>query len=870
MNKQEIIAAINEYITSNGVQEITGQVMNLILKSIANVIPDNALLTSSFGGIVKSTDIIATTPGLGRWFFAKAGTYNNYGGHTFLDSTLNILSFDGSEWKELELDVPQTTQSIVPFSTSTFPLVAPTPPAAPIQRTDDNFIWELLEGKTANATDIPSENPTIWKSIGGAQLNVDNGAFSYKSAKNVLGDFLKENSIETIKIDSLNVLYGGNFLTNNNTYFTDGAYPNIGVIYNYPVGDAKLLRVTGIQSMQNPTHPEYATIVGVKNGQPIVLMDGMADGDQLHEYDVTGFQTVSFQIMDGTFPNIELERQGLIATNVYDKLSILSSFLEPEETTWTDVVMPQPDEFSNAIMNTAWSQYGVDGAANGLIHIADLPDDAQFLEIDGNFNVGGGGTLWLAGINNSTNVYEQLLKGVAGTGKKQFQIDRDKYASYVYSRFIGNQKFRVGKTVKLSVEKDSVKSYIDNHISSGSSISNEKSAQIKRPSKVLRLEFTTTDSIPVDKTTIASGTVLITDLEGLGIKKFATIEVQGSSSAIYPKKNWTFALYNNESKTESFKLRVGNWAEHSEFVFKSNWIDATHCRNILSNQIWEDIIQNREGYPKRENEIAYSEAYTAQSGRFDSGALTHVDGLAAELYINGSFYGIGNFNLGKKRENYDIVSSNQNHIQMSAEVHVNMNSYVPEHWEIRNPKLPDANFLSKINAWFAANALSGQAFKDSFETNHHLKNAIDFFLLVEFIKSPDMYDKNFILTSWNGVKFYFLPYDMDTTFGLQWDGQSFTGHTGSIREVSFWNKFYLAYTIEIKARYLDLKNKGVFTLDNVYRHADLCNKTFGIQLFKKEQALWSSIPSNSIIYTSFPQIYEWTKNRIIWLDSQYL
>lgn len=112
MNKQEIIAAINEYITSNGVQEITGQVMNLILNSIANVIPDDAMLTSSFGGIVKPSDTITVTPGLGRWFIARSGAYPNYGGFTFLDKNLNILSFDGVQWdssvvelENLSLDV---------------------------------------------------------------------------------------------------------------------------------------------------------------------------------------------------------------------------------------------------------------------------------------------------------------------------------------------------------------------------------------------------------------------------------------------------------------------------------------------------------------------------------------------------------------------------------------------------------------------------------------------------------------------------------------------------------------------------------------------------------------------------------------------
>ena len=166
--------------------------------------------------------------------------------------------------------------------------------------------------------------------------------------------------------------------------------------------------------------------------------------------------------------------------------------------------------------------------------------------------------------------------------------------------------------------------------------------------------------------------------------------------------------------------------------------------------------------------------------------------------------------------------------------------------------------------------MAGKTFKDNFEINHDLKNAIDFFLLAEFIQSTDMYNKNLMLTSWDGVKFYFLPYDMDTTFGLEWEGLSYTGHTTSIRSQSFWQKFYTAYTDEIKARYKVLRDSGVFTLENVYKHADKINKTFGVENFKMEFEAWTQVPSNSTIYTSFPQIYNWVESRIAWMDSRYL
>ena len=728
----------------------------------------------------------------------------------------------------------------------------------------------------ATATDVPSV-ATMWEKILSNDLDVEGGALSYSLAQALLGGFMEQDDttpIATVDIPQSAVITGGHFLNNNNTYNYNGAYPYIGVIHNFPVGDATKLRVQNFYAIVAGS--QFAAIVGIKNNAPVVFLPSEASLDAgEHFYDVSGFTSVSFQINSNVpYPTLQLIQYATANADVRewveDKLKVLNFFLNPYETVYQDLAMPQPGEKDDAIINQSWQQYAAPGTANGVIVVADIPAEFDTLEITGNFSVGGAGTLWLGGVKDSTGVYDRLLLGVAGSGTKKFTIDRARYAYYVYSRFDNNQSYKLSKSVTLPVTVDSVKDYIDNHVSSGSAISNETRAQIQRPTKLLRIEFTTSEPLPTVKDVVASGEILITDMQGLGIKKFATIEVQGASSAVYPKKNWALALFNDEAKTSEFKLRVGNWAEHSEFVFKSNWIEATHARNLISNHIWEDIVQSRAGYPKRENEIAYVESYTGTAGRFDSGALTHVDGVPAEIYINGGFYGIGNFNLGKKRENYDLKSGTQNHIQLAAETHANFYSYVPAQWEVRNPKTPDANFITKVSAWFASNALTGQAFKDNFATNHDLKNAIDFFLLAEFIQSPDMYTKNVMVTSWDGVKFYFLPYDMDTTFGLQWDGASFTGWTTSIRSANFWNKFYNAYSVEIKARYAELKAKGVLTFDTFYRHADRINKTIGVKMYEKEFAAWASVPSNSTIYTGFPQMYDWVKNRIIWLDNQYL
>lgn len=114
MTKQEILALIEEYITSNGLQEITGSIMNLILTSIAKIIPDDAMVTASFGGAIDPTNIIEVTPGLSKWFFAKPGTYHLANNLTL--QKVGILIYNGTVWKSIELDIPESFFVEIPFN----------------------------------------------------------------------------------------------------------------------------------------------------------------------------------------------------------------------------------------------------------------------------------------------------------------------------------------------------------------------------------------------------------------------------------------------------------------------------------------------------------------------------------------------------------------------------------------------------------------------------------------------------------------------------------------------------------------------------------------------------------------------------------
>ncbi len=90
--------------------------MNLILSSIAKIIPDDAMITSSFGGTIEPSTVIDVTPGVSKWFFAKPGNYPLANNLTL--QKVGIILYDGNTWKAIELDIPDSAFAEIPFNLS--------------------------------------------------------------------------------------------------------------------------------------------------------------------------------------------------------------------------------------------------------------------------------------------------------------------------------------------------------------------------------------------------------------------------------------------------------------------------------------------------------------------------------------------------------------------------------------------------------------------------------------------------------------------------------------------------------------------------------------------------------------------------------
>lgn len=147
-----------------------------------------------------------------------------------------------------------------------------------------------------------------------------------------------------------------------------------------------------------------------------------------------------------------------------------------------------------------------------------------------------------------------------------------------------------------------------------------------------------------------------------------------------------------------------------------------------------------------------------------------------------------------------------------------------------------------------------------------IASAIDYYIFVQLLCGGDMTDKNYLLATFDGARWFFSSYDMDSTYGLVWDGKSFESVSASPRFDYNHKLMELLRTHKkaaIKERYAELR-KSVMSEDNV----DTAFLNFGAgvpsAVLAEDTKKWPTIPSSSVSNTA--QILQWYRRRIEAID----
>lgn len=311
-----------------------------------------------------------------------------------------------------------------------------------------------------------------------------------------------------------------------------------------------------------------------------------------------------------------------------------------------------------------------------------------------------------------------------------------------------------------------------------------------------------------------------------------TVKWQGSSSIKYPKKNYTIKF------DQSFEAKTG-WGAQSKYCLKANYIDFSHARNVVSAKLWGQMVKSRD----TKNEKLYN---------LPNGGA--IDGFPIMVCINNIYQGLYTFNIPKDGWMLGMKDGEKECI-VCAEEHSNATLFKETITEL-GPQfaleyVKDENntqwIVDSLNTLInAINNNDNANYKDVVGNYMDIDSAIDYYIFSCLISHTDGRAKNFLLHTFDGVKWAFTGYDMDTVFGNHFDGTAYykadvSPTIGYYVVSGIMNLIYKYDKERLKARYKKIR-QTVFSEDNVSYMFYNFIVNIPKALFDEEVKVWTSLP----------------------------
>ena len=350
----------------------------------------------------------------------------------------------------------------------------------------------------------------------------------------------------------------------------------------------------------------------------------------------------------------------------------------------------------------------------------------------------------------------------------------------------------------------------------------------------------------------------------------ATLKWQGATSLTYPKKNYNIQFLKKGSSDKNKVLLNDDWGKQSKYCLKANYVDFSHSRNIVSGQLYNEIVKSRD--------------INDEISKVPNGGA--VDGYPIIIFINGSYQGLYTLNIPKDKWMFDmddheegeepvikhalIMADQWGGTNLSAPI---TNDYASFGFELEHCSTEDTigdewvvdSFNDMI--YFVINN-NGYAFRNGITQYVNLERTIDSMIFSWFIQGYDNLAKNILWTTYDGVHWYSSMYDMDGTWGMYWSGKSYSSPENPFLDAfsrnKLWSKIYDNFKTEFKDRYLELR-KSVLSYKNIEKRFSEFTSKIPKIMFNTEVQKWPDLPSKDT--SNLDQILSFTKERIIALDT---
>ena len=354
------------------------------------------------------------------------------------------------------------------------------------------------------------------------------------------------------------------------------------------------------------------------------------------------------------------------------------------------------------------------------------------------------------------------------------------------------------------------------------------------------------------------------------ISGYAEIKAQGNSSLGYAKKNQTVKMFEDAECDEKLKVDFKGWGKQNKHVYKANWIDLTHARNVVSARLWGDVVKSRANYEELPELLRTSP---------NQGA---VDGFPVKVYADGIYQGRYTLNIPKDGWMANMDKKLSNHCILCGEGYLSgcfrsasMSEWTDEVHDTR-PESINTRWLEIIN--FVMNS-TDEEFRANLNQYFYVDSLVDYYLFGLASCGLDAFGKNQLYMTYDGQRWIASMYDMDSTWGLYWNGGKFVGTdyartsfedmVGGRQGNLLYIRLEQLFGAELQNRWAELRS-GALSIENIINRFERFTDITPDELVKEDYATttgggkFTGIPSKDT--NNIQQLRSFALARQAWTD----
>lgn len=347
-------------------------------------------------------------------------------------------------------------------------------------------------------------------------------------------------------------------------------------------------------------------------------------------------------------------------------------------------------------------------------------------------------------------------------------------------------------------------------------------SQFKGDKKTVSIEYV--DKNHPEKSFTADGVVL---------------NVQGTSSQYYPRKNYKGQFKKGFNMTESgkhqdmFTLNEEAVLPAANFCWKADFAESSGTHNTgLANYIgWMLLQAGILTEPQKKNALIRTTVYGEPCLIFHRSKAGDTPLFIGKYNFNTDKSAENTFGFAEGDESWEFLNNTSDRSNFRSA------DFSDDGWKHDfESRYPDGNedisHMREVFTWVVSCKDDIEKFKAEFAEHFDKKTIIFYYIITLVFGMVDQRAKNQFLTFYVGGKWIFIFYDNDTVFGINNEGAIQFSYDIEIHDIIgnlnvwnganslLWELVEQAFSSDITKMYQDLRQKGILSYDKII---EFCN-----------------------------------------------